>query len=412
MIKTTFIFVLTVVMSVCIPVQARDESIGLNSLPKLAQMQLAGLLVLDSHNRPIISKQPDRLFVPASTTKLVTAYLALKLWGEEHQFKTDFFVEHQHGKTILWIKGYGDPFLISEELKLIAKNLNPLLKKSGISKIDQINLDTSWFVSDLTLPGTSNSDNPYDAIPSAIAANFNTLFLKKHNGRVESAEEQTPLTPLALELGKAVSSTPQRVNTGADPQVSQRYFSELLAEFLRQQGLTVSAQLEWGKVANDLSPLYQHVNSHTLAEMIKPMMKYSTNFIANQLGLMMAAEKYGAPVDAGKVKRLFAEQLAEQFDWSGALIEEGAGLSRKNRLSPQQLVELLQAFKPWKHLLPEVENQVFAKSGSLIGVSTLAGYFQTQEEWLPFALMMNQKTPYRYRNQVAKQLNRELNQLK
>lgn len=412
MIKTTVIFALTFVMSVCLPAQANEQAIGLDNLPKLAKMQQAGLLVLDNHNHPLISKQPDQLFVPASTTKLVTAYLALRFWGEQHQFKTDFFVEHQNGKTILWVKGYGDPFLISEELLVIAEQLKPRLQTLGISKVDQINLDTSWFAGDLTLPGTSNSDNPYDAVPSAIAANFNTLFLKKQNGKVQSAEPQTPLTPLALELGKGLSNKKQRVNTGANAKVSQRYFTELLAEFLRQQGFTVGTQMVWGRVTDKAAPLYQHLNNHTLAEIIKPMMKYSTNFIANQLVLMMAAETYGAPVSADKVKAFLKQRLAQQFDWSGAVIEEGAGLSRNNRLSSQQLIELLQAFKPWKHLLPEVEDRVFAKSGSLIGVSTLAGYIQQQEHWLPFALMMNQRVPYRYRNQVAKQLSREINQLK
>jgi len=409
MFKFRLLMAYILVTMLSLPSQADETSSLLQQLPKLAKMNQAGLLLVGDKGDPLISKQASQLFVPASTTKLVTAYLALSHWGEAHRFKTDFYLQTEAAKTTLWVKGYGDPFLISEELTRVADQLNKKLQALGVTQIDQINLDTSWFAQGLTLPGTSQSDNPYDAVPSSIAANFNTLFLYRQDGKVRSAEAQTPLTPLALELGKGLGDKKQRVNTGADPKVSQRYFAELLVAFLRQQGLSVSPNVKWKKLVDNQTLLYQHINRHTLAEIIKPMMKYSTNFIANQLVLMMAAETYGAPVTADKVKAFLKQRLAQHFDWSGAVIEEGAGLSRNNRLSSQQLIELLQAFKPWKHLLPEVEDRVFAKSGSLIGVSTLAGYIQKDSDWLPFALMMNQKTPYRYRNKVARQLSLEIN---
>ena len=385
------------------------QSLSLEHLPKLNAMEQAGLLVLDKQNHSLISKNASQLFVPASTTKLLTAYFALQHWGAEHQFKTDFFVRTEQGKTILWVKGYGDPFLVSEELRLIAEKLSVILAQRGLKQIDEIRLDASLFKAGLTLPGTSESDNPYDAVPSAIAANFNTLYLVNKSGKVASAEVQTPLTPLALELGETVTAKKTRFNTGPDAKVSQRYFAELLAAFLRQQGINVKNKVVWESVDPNWAVDYAHSNSMTLIEIIRPMMKYSTNFIANQLALMMAADLYGAPVDGQKVKRLFETKMAESFNWTGAVIEEGAGLSRNNRLSPEQMIELLQAFKPWQNLLPEVEKGVMAKSGSLIGVSTLAGYIQQDQNWLPFALMMNQKTPYRYRNKVARQLHKHLN---
>jgi D-alanyl-D-alanine carboxypeptidase/D-alanyl-D-alanine-endopeptidase (penicillin-binding protein 4) len=88
-------------------------------------------------------------------------------------------------------------------------------------------------------------------------------------------------------------------------------------------------------------------------------------------------------------------------------MKDGAGLSRANRLSPSQLVELLQAFKPWKRLLPEIEPGVFAKSGTLNKVSTLAGYIQKNGQLKPFAIMMNQGVPYKLRNRIARELARK-----
>ncbi|MDG6774011.1 D-alanyl-D-alanine carboxypeptidase [Thiomicrorhabdus sp. ZW0627] len=403
--------VLTLLLSgvFSISVRAESQTVGLERLPELAKMDSAGLLLMDSANQPWKYKDRKRLFVPASTTKLVTAFLALSHWGEHHRFKTDFYLERQAGKTILWVKGYGDPFLISEELQQVAVQLQRRLVTEDIGKIDVIGLDTGYFVDHLVLPGTESSDNPYDAIPSAIAANFNTLFLKKVDGKVVSAEEQTPLTETARRLGASMSLEELRFNTGSDPQVGQTYFAELLAAFLRQQGVKVGKQVIHGTVKEESPLFYSHLNSRELADMIRPMMKYSTNFIANQLALKLAAEMYGAPADESKVAKMFAAQLQHYFDWQGAVIEDGAGLSRNNRLSPEQLIEVLEKFRAWKHLLPEVEEHVYAKSGSLIGVSALAGYIEHRKSWLPFVVMINQQVPYyHYRNDVAGVLSREI----
>ena len=409
--KTGLLWMFTLLVYVSLALSAMAQTTGFERLPQLATMQQAGLLVLDNQNQPVMSKNAHQAFVPASTTKLLTAYLALLHWGDEHRFKTDFFIKTDQQSTVLWIKGYGDPFLVSEELKVIAQKISGLLAQRGLKEITDIRLDASYFEHALNLPGTSETDNPYDAVPSALATNFNTLYLYNQAGKVYSAETQTPMTPLAHELGQNVSSTKTRVNTGADATLSQRYFAELLAAFLRQQGVSVSERIEWKKLPGEAAVAdYQHLNSRTLLEMIRPMMTYSTNFIANQLALMMAADVYGAPVNAKKVKQLYRTQLAHYFDWNTAVIEEGAGLSRNNRLSPQQLTQLLQAFKPWQALLPEVAPGVVAKTGTLLGVSTLAGYIQKNQDWLPFALMINQDVPSDYRNLVVRQLRLELNQ--
>ncbi len=95
------------------------------------------------------------------------------------------------------------------------------------------------------------------------------------------------------------------------------------------------------------------------------------------------------------------------FGWKDYFLEDGAGLSRSNRLSPAQLVDVLGRFMSWKHLLPEIEPGIHAKSGSLIGVSALAGYINKQDEWRPFAVIINQKTPYHFRNKLAVELSKQ-----
>ena len=368
-----------------------------NALSQYSALKNAGLLVVDAQGKTEFSDHANKFFIPASTTKLVTAWLALNHWGAKHRFQTEFFLDRE--TNTLWVKGSGDPFLVSEELRLIAKNL----KQRGLQQINAIGINSSYFQPNLLLPGTGRTNNPYDAVSSAIAANFNTINIKKVNGHIVSAEPETPLTDYAKSMSKQLSNGTLRVNTGPDLRNAEKYFAELLAAILRQQGVEVSKQINYGKIPVQ-AVFYTHLNSKTLAEIIRPMLKYSTNFIANQLILILSAETYQRPANAADVQLYMEETLAHHFHWKNFTLQDGAGLSRDNRLSPTLLIDLLNAFTPWKQLLPEIEPGVFAKSGTLDQVSTLAGYIVDNDSWEPFALMMNQAVPDKLRNRIALEL--------
>jgi len=371
------------------------------ALEKFSSLDNSGLLMLDQFGRAVLSDHSNDAFIPASTTKLVTAWLALKHWGEDYHFKTRFYLDKS--THTLWIKGSGDPYLVSEELLLIAINL----KKQGLKQINAIGLDNSLFQANVLLPGTGRTNNPYDAVPSAIAANFNTIKLKKIKGKIVSAEVQTPLTDYAKSFSRQLKGRSLRINTGPDVANAEKYFAELLAAFLRKQGVKVGGKIVRGRIVKQ--PLfYTHSNSKSLAEMIRAMMKYSTNFLANQLVLVLTAETYQRPVNADDVQRYMEKTLRENFHWQNFTMKDGAGLSRENRLSPAQLVDLLHAFKGWKNLLPEVEQGVFAKSGTMNQISTLAGYIVNKRHWQPFAVMMNQAVPYKFRNRIAVELRQKM----
>jgi len=375
------------------------------------KMQSAGFVVQDGKGVLIQGRNQEHAFVPASTTKLITALLAMEHWGAAHRFYTDFYLQPTNGQPILVVKGYGDPFLVSEELQVLADSLQARLAQQGVSGLSGIKLDVSFYKSGLLMPGTRNSNNPYDAIPSALAANFNTIHVAKKLGMAVSAEPQTPLVPAGIEF---VNNSPGfkrlkhgqrlRVNLGSDVKLAQRYFAELLSSFIRSEGVPVGDKVVWGTVNASDKQLYRHYNSRNLAEVIKPMMQYSTNFIANQIALNLSADVLGGQANKSNVEKTYFTKLQQRFGWQEFNIEEGAGLSRSNRLTPVQLIDVLHAFKPFVHLLPEVEQKIFAKSGSLIGVSTLAGYLQKDNELWPFAIMINQPVPYRFRNRLAKEL--------
>jgi D-alanyl-D-alanine carboxypeptidase len=58
--------------------------------------------------------------VPASTMKILTSLAAIDRWGMDHRFHTDFY---RSADGWLWVKGHGDPYLVSEELDRVAKAL-------------------------------------------------------------------------------------------------------------------------------------------------------------------------------------------------------------------------------------------------------------------------------------------------
>ena len=369
-----------------------------SAIEELSSLDSAALLFTDTEGNTLLDKQHNHPMVPASTTKLVTAWLAIEHWGEHHQFGTSFYLDRLSGT--LWIKAAGDPFLISEELQLIADKI--AARKPG--RIARIALDVSLFKPDLVVPGASVTNNPYDAIPTAIASNFNTLNLKKTGDTVQSAEPQTPLTAFSRSFANVITGDSLRINTGRQSSQAERYFAQLLAAILRDRSIDVGDSIIWGEFPTD-KPDFVHHNSRTLGEVVQLMLKYSTNFIANQLMLTLVAEVYQQPADFSLVRKYMSVRLKQYFNWHNFALFEGAGLSPDNRLSPRQLIELLRTFSAWSHLLPEVAPGIFAKTGSLTNVSTLAGYIKPADKPARlFAIMVNQAVPRDFVHKVATEL--------
>jgi len=160
---------------------------------KVAALAPSGLvLVMDDKGNELIAQNADQPFVPASVTKIVTAWLAMEVLGGDYRFETKFYLDKDR---VLYVRGGGDPFLISEELAPLAKGLVEAIGKEPITGIV---LDASYYPSDLRIPGIEGSGEAYDALNSALAVNFNTINAVRKGNRVYSAEPQTPMTPLAI----------------------------------------------------------------------------------------------------------------------------------------------------------------------------------------------------------------------
>ncbi len=372
-------------------------ALALDPVAQIKTLEQASLL-LQVQGHDLIAVSPDTPRAPASTMKLLTAFAALETLGRDYRFQTDFY---QDDAGWLWVKGYADPYLVSEELDRISV----ALKSKGLREVAGIGLDDTFFGSDIEIAGRSSSDNPYDAPVTALAVNFNTVNLVRDGQQVRSAEPQTPLTASARRLGLAGSVGKQRVNL-RERELALRYFGELLAAKLEGAGVRVRDQIRIAPVPHQAKRLYRHANSRTLVEMIEPMLKYSNNFVANALFLRLADPKGSGSVSMTAARQTMTEFARRRFGWRGFTLEDGAGLSHGNRLSARQMVELLNAFVPYRELLPPQDDnpRIRAKTGTLRGVSCYAGYVQRGGVWAPFALLINQPVESSLRRQVASSL--------
>jgi D-alanyl-D-alanine carboxypeptidase/D-alanyl-D-alanine-endopeptidase (penicillin-binding protein 4) len=266
-----------------------------------------------------------------------------------------------------------------------------------------IGTDDSYFSAGVEISGRSSSNNPYDAPVTALAANFNTVNVVNKGGRVRSAEAQTPITPLATRFGKRLGAGTHRVNLKTR-ELGVRYFGELLAAKLERAGVEVGDDLRSGRVPKGAKRVYRHENSRNLRAVVAAMLEYSNNFIANGLFLKLGDRGDGRPVSVGGAQRSFAAWVDEKFGWRGFRVEDGAGLSRGNRLSARQLLEAVKAFSPHRDLLPKQNDRIRAKTGTLRGVSCYAGFVKRGGGWEAFSLLINQPVDYNFRLQVAEAL--------
>lgn len=348
---------------------------------------------------PLLRHRDNEKFVPASTLKVATSFCALEKLGGEYQFETLFFSD---GKDTLFVRGSGDPSLVSETLESIASQL-----ATRVSSISRIVIDTSLFSDDIEIDGSERSLNPYDAKNAAFVGNFSSAHLTRtRNGGVVSAEEQTPLTPLARQAGLKLSKGhTERVNLSSHWRVGVQYGGELLAEFLRRHDVVGLMRISLGPIPSSARVIYTHRSPEKLDRIVQAMLKYSTNFTANQIFLTLGVAQFGAPATVSKGQRAMRECLERLVGWSDFHVEEGSGLSRRNQVSTIQMNQLLHKFERYSWLLPEQDGFI-AKTGSLRGVNSLAGYFTPSEQLgrVRFSILINSEVPHLYKFRVANEI--------
>jgi D-alanyl-D-alanine carboxypeptidase/D-alanyl-D-alanine-endopeptidase (penicillin-binding protein 4) len=328
------------------------------------------VLVVDEKGNELIAQNADRPFVPASVTKIVTAWLAMEVLGGGYRFETKFYLDKDR---VLYVRGGGDPFLISEELVPLAQELVAAIGKEPITGIV---LDASYYPSDLRIPGIEDSSESYDALNSALAVNFNTIAAVRKGNTVSSAEKQTPITPIAVSQFRARGPNGRgRISLAQDPAVSLQYAGELIAAFIEQAGGSVKGKITTGTVPADLKPVYVH-KSRTLSEILVQLLIASNNYIANQVFLEIGGT-LGGSVSLEKSLKVANQMLAANGLADAIYLEEGSGISRNDHFTARGLAKVLELFAPHANLLHGHDGGM-NKTGTMTGVHTLAGYADTK----------------------------------
>ena len=358
------------------------------------------LLVLDPSGRVVWSHNPDQAMVPASTLKILTSLAALQTLGADYRFPTDFLLDAEDN---LVIKGYGDPLLVSEVIAGIAQRLTSLLPHD----VNHILLDTTYFQGPLTIPGVSTTANPYDAPIGALCANFNTVFFTHAGGRLQSAEEQTPLLPMVMPRIRRSGLQEGRIVLSHRGGEATLYAGRLFRYFLEKEGLVVRGEVRVAPDSARQAHLILHqLSPYALPQVVQRLLEYSNNFTANQLLMAMGAQRYGPPATLEKGVQALRGYAVDEIGIQKGVFVEGSGISRLGRLSVRDMTAVLARFLPYHDLLTYKDREYF-KTGTLKGVRSRAGYIEVHPgEFYRFALFRNQ--PDKFTAPVMRQIRHAL----
>nr|WP_319395234.1 D-alanyl-D-alanine carboxypeptidase [uncultured Desulfobacter sp.] len=364
------------------------------STPLGVYAQTSGILLSDDQGKTIYAKNSDKLLIPASTLKILTSLAAIKTLSPDFRFQT--WAYYDQTTCDLYLKGFGDPLFISEEISKFADQISHHLFKQ-VSKglissavIRNIIVDQTYFASQITIPGAGSSSNPYDATNGALCANFNTIFLKwdSRNRQYISAEKQTPFPDILAQQIRPKSKKTDRVLLSYE--LRQKYPGILMHVFLKKSGIQITGSVRTGIFTDPGKDCIVHISSFSLADIIRKLLQYSNNFIANQLMLAMGARTYGPQATLEKGTTVLNEFAKKTLGLKNISIMEGSGLSRRNQLTPAQMRDILIAFMPWYELLRRDGNE-FYKTGTLSDVRCRAGFIHGKDNRLyPFVIMLNQ----------------------
>ena len=358
-------------------VNARQDSTCLNRIhPSDAVLMIA------PEGQILLRQNETHTYIPASTLKILTALTAIHRLGLDYRFRTEFYIDADHN---LIIKGYGDPLLTSEVLQEISGVI-----AGKITRFNHLILDNSYFVRKIKVPGVGNSTNPYDAPLGALCANFNTIFFDRDcQGRIISAEPQTPITPFARTKIRELGQEKGRYTFGHDPGDATRYAGELFLHFVKKKGIACTGETRLGMVQPEDRLIYTHQSCHSLKVVLKKMLEFSNNFIANQICIAMGVQIHGPPGTLEKGVSVISEYARDELHLTGLNIVEGSGISRQNRISAQDMILVLRGFRPYRQLLKRAGKILF-KTGTLKGINTRAGYMDSPTEApYPFVIFLN-----------------------
>ena len=418
-----------------------SRSLALSGIPTAA----AALDIRTVEGKVLASHNQQLAFNPASVMKLVTTAAALDLLGPDYRWITRVYAQGPLVADVLngdlLIQGSGDPRLAHEDLARLLRRLRSL----GVREIQgDLVLDRSLFQT--TLDDAAAFDGlpyrAYNALPDALLLDAKAISLRFFpDAQTQSVRVamEPPMVDFLIEPPK-LDTEPcinwrEKLGTVVDPSSVHfsgtysvdcgervlvlhahtlshaRYFDAVFRQLWRELGGSIVGVMREEKKLESARELLQW-ESPTLAQIIRDINKHSNNVMARQLLISLAT----LPTSTAVTPEVGAAQAKAWLDTLGVnsesvVIENGAGLSRKERLSANTLSKVL--YHAWHSpYMPEfiaslpivgvdgtmirtlknsaVKARAHIKTGSLNDVASIAGYVKAKSgRWISVVCMIN-----------------------
>lgn len=340
-------------------------------------------LAVAGNGRLLYGRDAEASFIPASTTKLLTAAAALTTLDPEGRFETAVVRGPAENEIIL--VGGGDPLLAGDP---------PPAGYPPVASLADLADQTAR-----ALPPAADVTLRYDAslfTGPAMATGWRDAYLGPGTAAI------APVSALIVDHGR-VGAPEDRIRVRDPAVAAARRFADLLAE----RGVTASVagpgQASGGaRLATVVSP--------PISAVVEVMLTDSDNDVAEALGRHIAIARGEPATFAGAAGAITAATAELGIGTTALHLEDASGLSRSNRITPHTLVDLLTLAASRADLrgvltgLPvagfsgtlvhrpgepaESTGFVRAKTGTLLGVNALAGVaYDANGRLLVFAVL-------------------------
>lgn len=380
-----------------------------------------GIHVYDpASNTNLFSYQANKYFVPASNTKIVTCFAALKYLGDSVAAAQILATD-----SGMHVFATGDPTFLQPEYAS-----HPLL---GVLKnTKHIYLHTPSFTAKPFGQGWSWDDYDASYMPSRSAFPMygNVLRVVKNAGQLTVTPSffKDSIKGLNTTINKGFGVSRQMANNqflvqpasgSATLQEVPYRTSNWTNSSLTLEASLLSEAVGGGIKVTAVDPATDKnapvtattIYSRPLDSLVTPLMHRSDNFYAEQALLMVGNKLHQSFDDKKTIAYLLANDLADlpqKPSWV-----DGSGLSRYNLFTPQDFTTILDkmykaySFERLQHIFPtggevggtlssnykNLNGKIFAKTGTLSGQVALSGYLITKKgKTLIFSVLVNNHT--------------------
>ncbi|MBT5739219.1 MAG: D-alanyl-D-alanine carboxypeptidase/D-alanyl-D-alanine-endopeptidase [Planctomycetes bacterium] len=398
----------------------------------------------------VIEHRGSQLRAPASCMKLVVAAAVLAQLGPDHSLKTDLMrlgdIEDGVLKGDLLVIGGGDPAICGRENKDdLLWELRPWisqLKGQGIERIEGrvladvryltgSGIHPDWPVDQLTRwycapSGALNlNDNCIDVVIGPVVDGQVSVLLKPEhpllslrNRLVPTSKKKDHLYHIARSRrgwevtvsGKFLATSGERTEWVTVPDPADGFVSVFL-KMIEDSGIEVSGtKLTPAAKATSVATI-----QHSVSSRLPVMLKQSQNLYADALARVLGRESGGDGSFASVSPVLKSWLVKNCSAQEGVVIRDGSGLSRQNLLDARLLRKLLETalVSRWGAVLLDglsvgavdgtlarrfrsspLSGKVRAKTGTIRGVSSLAGVVEWKGVSTPFCLIYQGRNGY------------------